>query len=206
LRPQATQAKAIIGANAEDGAIYLLDVVSAVEGAKKAWGVANPLVNELPELKRISDMAWGIWRRVHPGGQGPGDINLFLVSDITNEITKSLIAEALKSYELEDGEVRATTVPMWPGLTLSTGTEEGAAMLGKYLEHLPASHLTIHVGSPNGIAVGYFLAQHKTQLGGNKYPHVVQIWTESDGGNPYMWFGIDDAPAVRRRHIRNRRA
>jgi len=77
-------------------------------------------------------MAWGVWRRVHHGGEGLSNINLFLVSDITNEITKGLIAEALRSYELKDGVVRATKVPRWPGLTFSTDTEEGTAMLGKF--------------------------------------------------------------------------
>jgi hypothetical protein len=54
----------------------------------------------------------------------------------------------------------------------------------------------IHLGSPNVIAMEYFLVQHKAQLGGNKYPHIVQIWTEHDGGDPYMWFGIDDALVI----------
>lgn len=147
-------------------------------------------------------MAWGVWRRVHPGGQGLDNINLFLVSDITNDITKGLIAEALKTYGLEGGQVRAATVPMWPGLTFNMDSEEGAAMLGK-VQYWQASCLTIFTGSPNGIAIGYFLAQHKTQLGGNKYPHIVQIWTENVGGNSYMWFGVDDVPVARKRHARH---
>lgn len=87
-------------------------------------------------------MAWCIWRRVHHGGQGLGNINLLLVSDITNEITKTLIAEALKSYELDEGEVRATKVPGWPGLTFAMDTGEGASMLSRFMTGMPSSYLT----------------------------------------------------------------
>lgn len=51
-------------------------------------------------------------------------------------------------------------------------------------------------GSPNGIAVGYFLAQHKAQLGGNKYASQVRLWVESDGYDPCMIFHVVDSPGV----------
>jgi len=113
--------------------VYFLDIVSAVEGAKKAWGLhTNPPADQLPELRQISDMAWGIWRRVHSDGEDLHDINTFLMHDIRNDITKQLIAEALRSYKVPDGQKRATAVPTWPGLSFDTNTEEGAALLGKY--------------------------------------------------------------------------
>jgi len=41
---------------------------------------------------------------------------------------------------------------------------------------------TVNVGSPNGQAVGYFLAQHKAQLGG-KYVSKINIFK---GDDPHM--------------------
>jgi hypothetical protein len=35
--------------------------------------------------------------------------------------------------------------------------------------------LTVNLGSPNGLAVGYFLAQHKRQLGG-KYVSKINVF------------------------------
>ena len=56
-------------------------------------------------------------------------------------------------------------------------TEEGKAMLG----------------SPNGVAAGYFLAQHKTQLGGNKYIYQVTVWSDREG-DQQMMFWVKNAP------------
>ncbi|KAJ4993438.1 hypothetical protein SVAN01_00986 [Stagonosporopsis vannaccii] len=174
---KATRATATIGANAQDGVIYFFNVKSAVEGAKLVWGVTQPPVDQLPQLKQISDMAWGIWRRRHPDGQNLGSINKFLVYYIVNPITNELVAEALRTYNLEPGQTRLIRVPQWPGVTFSMDSEQGVAMLG----------------SPNGIAVGYFLAQHKTQLGGNKYVTDVQIFLNEDNDDePYMIFHVAD--------------
>lgn len=51
-------------------------------------------------------------------------------------------------------------------------------------------------GSPNGIATGYFLSQHKAQLSGNKYVYQVQVYVDTPGGDPYMIFHIGDVPMV----------
>jgi len=51
-----TDARASIGVNAHDGMITFLDILSAVEGAKRTWNVANPPVDELPKLRSISDI------------------------------------------------------------------------------------------------------------------------------------------------------
>lgn len=48
-------------------------------------------------------------------------------------------------------------------------------------------------GSPNGVAAGYFLAQHKTQLGGNKYVYQVSVWKDRYG-DEQMMFWVKDAP------------
>ncbi|KAJ8106913.1 hypothetical protein OPT61_g9226 [Boeremia exigua] len=178
-QPRATSALAVIGANAPDGVIYFINVKSAYEGARELWGVDNPTPDDLPQLRQISDMAWGAWRRKHSPGQPLGGIKKFFVDHIVNRVTIELVAEALKTYELEEGEIRPESVPNWPGLTFDMNTEQGLAMLG----------------SPNGIAIGYFLAQHKTQLGGNKYVSKVQVFTNpEDDDSPYLLFWIADDP------------
>ncbi|KAF1928401.1 uncharacterized protein M421DRAFT_92650 [Didymella exigua CBS 183.55] len=164
-----------MAANADDGAICFIDRRSAVSGAAGAWGVSNPPVDELPKLRQMSHTARGIWRRVRPDGEGLGNLKYFIVSQVVNAETEHLIADALKTYRLQ---ARQTELSEWPGVTWAVETQEGAAMLG----------------SPNGLAIGYFLSQHKAQLGGNKYVHQVQVYTENEGGDPYMVFHVKDAP------------
>ncbi|KAL1601929.1 Mitochondrial import inner membrane translocase subunit tim8 [Nothophoma quercina] len=176
---RSTGARAIIGANAKDGIIYLLNHKSAYEGAKELWGVESPPADELPQLTDTSDMAWGVWRRVHPDGQKLDKIKMFFSVLIINKITQQLISEALKTYKVAAGQSRVSSLPRWPGLTFDLESAEGKAMLG----------------SPNGIAVGYFLAQHKNQLGGNKYVTKAQVWADQLGSTPSIIFYVANAPA-----------
>jgi hypothetical protein len=48
-------------------------------------------------------------------------------------------------------------------------------------------------GSKNGIAVGYFLAQHKQQLG-DKYVTKITLFQEEGDGAPHMLFWVADSP------------
>jgi hypothetical protein len=50
------------------------------------------------------------------------------------------------------------------------------------------------IGSPNGLAVGYFLAQHKHHLG-NKAVEKVTVFRADSGMMPYLLFWIKDAPS-----------
>lgn len=78
-------------------------------------------------------MAWGIWRRKHPDGQGLNQINKFFVNHIENEVTQELVNEAVDTYTVPEGETRAEYLPAFPGLTFSIKTEQGAAMLGELI-------------------------------------------------------------------------
>ena len=97
--------------------------------------------------------------------------------DIVNDDTLKLIKMALETYQVPEGQQRYTLLPKWPGLVFEIETEEGKAMLG----------------SPNGVAAGYFLAQHKTQLGGNKYVYQVTVWSDREG-DQQMMFWVKNAP------------
>lgn len=53
--------------------------------------------------------------------------------------------------------------------------------------------LTITAGSPNGLAIGYFLNQHKRQLGGNKFVWEISVFLGDKGvmSNPNILFKVD---------------
>jgi hypothetical protein len=55
----------------------------------------------------------------------------------------------------------------------------------------------LSIGSANGRAVGYFLAQHKHQLGGDKYVSKMTVFEDENEGNPHatILFWIDDVPS-----------
>ncbi|KAF3046021.1 hypothetical protein E8E12_010379 [Didymella heteroderae] len=142
---QNTYAKAIMAANADDGVIYFIYRKSAVSGAAEAWGVKVPPVDQLPELRQMSDMAWGMWRRVHPSEAGFSNIKYSVVAQVVNKETLGLIADVHKSEESQAGQARVDQVHEWPGVIWDIESPEGVAMLG----------------SPNGLAIGYFLSQHK---------------------------------------------
>jgi hypothetical protein len=121
-------------------------------------------------------------QRLEPGphhldGAGLNNINKSLVHDITNDETLELIKMALKTYQVPEGQQRYTFLPNWPGLVFNIETEECKAMLE----------------SPNGVAAGYFLAQHKTQFSENKYVHQVTVCKDRDG-DEQMMFWVKNAP------------
>lgn len=52
-------------------------------------------------------------------------------------------------------------------------------------------------GSPNGIAAAYFLAQHKDELGGNKYIEKVTVFRpdeNTDNDEPTLVYHVKDMP------------
>jgi hypothetical protein len=106
----------------------------------------DPLPNELPALKSLSDLLWGGWYR---GSQPDTSINRdaenvkYLVSvSVTNAESLSIIQRALKAKA-------KTRVSYWPGDTFEMSTEEGQALLG----------------SANGRRWGYLVTQRKNDIG-----------------------------------------
>jgi hypothetical protein len=56
--------------------------------------------------------------------------------------------------------------------------------------------LTCIEGSPNGLAVGYFLAQRKREMGGNKYvSYIVVFKDDRQVGYIDLFFKVDWAPS-----------
>ena len=47
-------------------------------------------------------------------------------------------------------------------------------------------------GSPNGLGAGYFLVQHKAQLGGVKFVYKIRVFRgDSENTSPHLLFYVD---------------
>jgi hypothetical protein len=177
-----TNAHARIGINTISGAIFFLDVESAAKAAEINWKPEVPTAEQLPKLKAISDISWGFWNRAwmhRPASERKlGNINYFIVHNIANEETETLINKAMEVHVGDDGSHTGLTVlPKWPGLDY-VADEAGKALLG----------------SPNGLAAGYFLAQHKDEIGVNKYVYGIRVFASSAPlAGPSMIMYVADA-------------
>ncbi|KAF1915787.1 hypothetical protein BDU57DRAFT_450258 [Ampelomyces quisqualis] len=156
-----TNAEFIMGVNAKDGLVYFINLLSPVQGAMQLWNNPNPSKDDLPAIRSSSDIAWGLWNRAVNGeNMNVQKITKFMSLTVTNDETEEIIYEALGRWKPPPGQPRLEDPVAWPGTTFDTTSEEGQALLG----------------SNNGIAVGYFLAQHKRQLG-QKYIPKITIFT-----------------------------
>ncbi|EMD67412.1 hypothetical protein COCSADRAFT_83739 [Bipolaris sorokiniana ND90Pr] len=152
-RYRATGGHFIIGVNNLDGYIFLIDRSSPETKARMLWDIPPHIPiprDEMPALRSSSDITWGLWNRM-------SGINAFISFEVVNEETGRLIEHAMEKNGHDE-------VPPWPGVRFNPETEEYRALLG----------------SPNGIGVGYFLAQHKREMGGNKYVSHIIVFMEDD--------------------------
>lgn len=115
----------------------------------------------------------GIWNRAVTANPGTDlkNIKYFFTTMIINTETNRHIKRALQTLTppIEDAIG-------WPGHEFSMDTEAGKALLG----------------SPVGRWAGYFLMQHKRQLGGSKFIDRVRVFkSEKAGSLPYLLFYVD---------------
>ncbi|KAF2125169.1 hypothetical protein P153DRAFT_300869 [Dothidotthia symphoricarpi CBS 119687] len=180
VRYRVTQSYTTLAINPAAGALFFLNRLSPAHAAAESWGLAGPEAVRrewLPALASSSDIAWGFWNRACSANLH--HITKIFSCMITNEVTLELIDEALRTYPLAPGESRPLEVEKWPGTTFPVRFDAALALLG----------------SPNGVAAGYFLAQHKAQLGGNKFIERVTVFRPDRGLMPYLLFWVEDAPA-----------
>ncbi|KAI4708029.1 hypothetical protein J4E89_007148 [Alternaria sp. Ai002NY15] len=175
-----TGAEFTIGVNAASGLIAMTNRQSPATSAQALWGLENPPPNdELPALKSSSDIMWGLWNLASPNNLR--GIKYILSTPIINDETVAIIKKILQDNCLDLDEIM-----IWSGCEFGSDDPEYLALLG----------------SPNGQAVGYFLAQHKAQLGG-KYVSKINIFK---GDDPHMvavclLFTIDDRAGAARAAI-----
>jgi hypothetical protein len=101
-----------------------LDFQSPRVKALENWGHANAA--ELPQLQRVSDIMMAFWLRDNPN---PKNLKYYLVYNIKNELTVSLINTVLRNHNLDQ-------VPYWPGIVANMWEEEGPTLLGKWSQCL----------------------------------------------------------------------
>lgn len=208
---QSTGAYAIIGINAKDGIVFLLNRSSPEKAAVNTWAPDPVTPQALPKLRSSSDLVYGLWHR-ETTETNRRDIKMFMAVTIVNTESIVIISRALK---LEDPE-GVHDVPIWPGKTLTMGYVDGGedqseatfALLGMIFSHSASRSwntcsqifsLTL-TGSPNGLAVGYFLAQHKQQLGGTKFVWKVRVFRDKMSWTPNLLFYIDTGSPPVKRH------
>ncbi|KAF1363731.1 hypothetical protein EJ07DRAFT_173638 [Lizonia empirigonia] len=171
-----------VGINARDGLISFLHRVSPAKAAEDTWDTSNIRSSELPQLRSSSDLAYGMWHR-ETTEENRASIKMFVALGIINKETWVIISRALGLGYPDD----YYGTPEWPGRQfrflfnsvnpLDEETEAALALLG----------------SPNGLAVGYFLNQHKTQLGGTRFVWRITVFMGDDGmtGKPNILYEVD---------------
>jgi hypothetical protein len=186
-----TNAYYAIGINAESGVIHMINRKSPQQAAEALWNVKPAPRHELPALRSSSDIAWGLWERMSPGNLG--NINYVFSHTIVNRETRQIVLRALGNRPL-------TT---WPGIEFVAGeSAEYWPLLG--MSHSAACFRNTYMailGSPNGIAVGYLLGQHKPQFGHNRFVYSIHVFQGSPlspiFGNtplPFLCFVVRPAP------------
>lgn len=80
--------------------------------------------NGLPDLQSFSDVAWLKWKAVT--GSAPSTMRYFASFSITNMETRGIFSKVLDKASFREA-------PAWPGYDVPANTEEGAALLGKFI-------------------------------------------------------------------------
>ncbi|EDU42578.1 hypothetical protein PtrSN002B_005289 [Pyrenophora tritici-repentis] len=163
---KATGAQYDMGVNARSGIIYFIERKSPANAAMRSWGVPSVRPDQLPKLRASSDIAWGIWRR---RSDNLANINYFFSISVVNTDSSMIIARAAQ-------DLGYNHIPEWPGLSFQPGDGDRAftALLG----------------------AGWFLAQHKTQMGQNRFIYRITIFAEDDFEHsfPHMLLWVMQAP------------
>lgn len=120
---QVTGANFELGVNGKDGMVILINVISPGYSANKLWQ-QKPASHELPQIRSISDVAWGFWNRAAAGNLA--NIKYLMVAMIMNEDTRSIIRQAHETLEPKRSEIA-----VWPGYDFAMNTPAGQAILGK---------------------------------------------------------------------------
>lgn len=123
IASQVTGANFEFGVNGKDGMVTLINVISPGYSANRLWQ-QKPASHELPQIRSISDVAWGFWNRAAAGNLG--NIKYLMVAMIMNEDTRSIIRQAHETLEPKRSETA-----VWPGYDFVMNTPAGQAILGK---------------------------------------------------------------------------
>ncbi|KAF3054125.1 hypothetical protein E8E11_011824 [Didymella keratinophila] len=175
-----TQAYAKVGVNANDGVVYFIHRESPEHTAETYWK-RKPNANELPALRASSDIVWAVmWNRV---AQGSRKLNYFMSVSVINTESEVIMERIMQHFNM-------AAVPPWPGRDFEFAVK-GSNPSDDDLAEMEAALALL--GSPNGIGAGYFLIQHRRQLGW-KYIWKVKVWMsgEDEWAEPNILFYVSD--------------
>jgi hypothetical protein len=145
-----------------------MSIRSPAKAARTLW-LRAPKEEELPHIRSFSDIAWAYWNRA--AVDDLKNIKYFLVTMIINTETNQHVKRALQGLNPPKDEANG-----WPGAKFDVDSDAGKALLG----------------SPVGRWAGYFLMQHKRQLGGSKWISKVRVFKiEKAGSLPYLLFYVE---------------
>ena len=152
----------------------------------------------MPALKRSSDIAWGLWNRHCK--ESLSNINYFFTVAVANPETRKIISRAMGQ----------NAVPNAPGYTFRAGNENFIALLGMYTiaafsDMFTRSSRVLNIyrictnyqslGSPNLVAVMFFLLQHKTRFGHNRWVTEIRVFIPNGDLNTVsMLVKVERAP------------
>ncbi|KAJ4296475.1 hypothetical protein N0V90_006520 [Kalmusia sp. IMI 367209] len=143
----------------------------------------------LPELIASSDIMWGIWK--DGAYMDSRNIRYFLSLSITNEPTSKIIYRVVKGV-----------LPAYPGVKFSSDTPDGMYGPAKWMligrEGVTISNLSEKtrgqalLGTPNGLAIGYMLVQHKADIGLRYVKEIEVFKCDTVHESPCMLFSIEE--------------
>jgi hypothetical protein len=106
--------------NQKGGIIFAQYLENPFHAGKKNWH-RDPKPDELPAIRAMSDVFWAHWFKKNGN---LGNIRYFWVQGVANEQTQQILASALT-------RVKKDRYDHWPGVTFSTDSDEGKALLGE---------------------------------------------------------------------------
>lgn len=107
-----------IAVNTVGKVVFMQYVTSPGVSALNVWN-KKPSLDELPELRHLSDIFWGLWNREN---SDLGEIKYLWVQGVGNTNTKTVIARAMKEAGAQ--------LQKWPGTTFDMVDDGAKAILG----------------------------------------------------------------------------
>ncbi|KAJ4372715.1 hypothetical protein N0V86_008080 [Didymella sp. IMI 355093] len=158
--------------NEKDG---ILVVAKRFSPAHQAKYRQPPIpMNQLPELRSSSDIAWLAWKPLHDKGT---KLNHIITWSVTNSGSARLLAAALDAVADETQTAVDTNLKPYPWKQFD-------------VERLS--------GSPNGIGVGFMLVQHKPEIGNRRTKKIDVFLADTAASGvkePSLWWELEDSSA-----------
>lgn len=170
-----TDAKVGIAINHTDGVLVVGKAYGPVfRGQKRTPPVIG---NDLPQLKKLSDVLWGQWTICHNQFHtNLSNVRCIFLYMLENEDSKKILLKAIRKYKDDN----MAEIGEWPAvISIPADCEAGKAILGSYqLPLRPDVNTNVHVGMPIAACASYFLSDHQNVLGKKKITRFDIYWVK----------------------------